>query len=105
MGRCHFELGNYERARELGERSYQEATSARDKVWLLSSSILVAQALGECIEICSSPDDSQRDRVLFSRYLSYVYCLLFIFIFTATMIPKSLLLGTDLAWSKQKKNE
>jgi len=47
MGRCHFELGNYERARELGERSYQEATSARDKVWLLSSSILIAQALGQ----------------------------------------------------------
>jgi len=47
MGRCHFELGNYERARELGERSYQEATSARDKEFLLSSSVLVAQALGE----------------------------------------------------------
>jgi len=47
MGRCHFELGNFERSRELGDRSYQEATSARDKIWLLSSSILIAQSLGE----------------------------------------------------------
>jgi len=47
MGRCHFELGNYSRARQLGERSYQEATTARDKFWLLSASILTAQAHGE----------------------------------------------------------
>jgi len=47
MGRCHFELGNYYRARELGERSYHEATLARDKCLLLSSSILNGQAEGE----------------------------------------------------------
>ena len=51
MGRCHFELGNYHRARELGERSYHEATLARDKVWLLSSSILTAQAQGEVARV------------------------------------------------------
>jgi len=63
MGRCHFELGNYERARELGDRSYHEATAARDKVWLLSSSILVAQALGQCPG--SSADLSTRMHVVF----------------------------------------
>jgi len=57
MGRCHFELGNYERARELGERSYQEATSARDKVWLLNSTILVAQALGQSVVLVSTAMD------------------------------------------------
>jgi len=68
MGRCHFELGNYERARELGERSYQEATAARDKVWLLSSSILIAQALGEFTSDSVDQDlsGSTRAPVLFS---------------------------------------
>lgn len=46
MGRCHFELNNYQRAHELGEKSLTEALKAKDSRWLLNASVLVAQSLG-----------------------------------------------------------
>ena len=46
IGRCHLELGNYQDAREFGEKSLDSAAKANDDVWQLNASVLIAQADG-----------------------------------------------------------
>ncbi|CAH1788639.1 unnamed protein product [Owenia fusiformis] len=44
MGRCHFQIGNYEEARDFGEKSKAAANESDDEVWQLNATVLVAQA-------------------------------------------------------------
>lgn len=46
MGRCQYELENFQRAKELGEKSVKEAVAAEDIMWQLNSTVLIAQANG-----------------------------------------------------------
>ncbi len=46
IGRCHLELGNYEKAKEYGEKSLASAQEADDPVWQLNATVLIAQAEG-----------------------------------------------------------
>ena len=47
IGRCHLELGEFEAAREYGEKSMKCAQEANDQVWQLNASVLVAQSYGK----------------------------------------------------------
>ena len=47
IGRCHLETGNYDDAHDFGEKALAAAHEARDQVWELNSSVLIAQAEGE----------------------------------------------------------
>ncbi|CAF1123841.1 unnamed protein product [Adineta ricciae] len=44
IGQCHFGLGDYERAKRYGERSYVEAVAANDPIWQLNAKVLVAHS-------------------------------------------------------------
>ncbi|UJR35341.1 hypothetical protein I4U23_028101 [Adineta vaga] len=44
IGQCHFGLGDYERAKRYGERSYVEAVAVNDPVWQLNAKVLVAHS-------------------------------------------------------------
>ncbi|XP_065052220.1 outer dynein arm-docking complex subunit 4-like isoform X2 [Rhopilema esculentum] len=44
IGRCHFEMGEYDEARDYGEQSLEAAKEAEDEVWQLNASVLIAQA-------------------------------------------------------------
>lgn len=44
LGRCQLELGNYNEARELGEKSLTAANDSQDQMWQLNASVLIAQA-------------------------------------------------------------
>ena len=46
IGRCHLELGHFEKAKEYGEDSLKAANEAEDEVWQLNASVLIAQAEG-----------------------------------------------------------
>ena len=47
IGRCHLEMGNYDDAHDFGEKALAAAHEAKDQVWELNSSVLIAQAEGE----------------------------------------------------------
>jgi tetratricopeptide (TPR) repeat protein len=44
IGQCHFGLGDYERSKRYGERSYTEAVDVSDPVWQLNAKVLVAHS-------------------------------------------------------------
>jgi tetratricopeptide (TPR) repeat protein len=44
IGRCHLEMGNYDDAHDFGEKALAAAHEAKDQVWELNSSVLIAQA-------------------------------------------------------------
>ncbi|CAF1384950.1 unnamed protein product [Adineta steineri] len=44
IGQCHFGLGDYERSKRYGERSYVEAVAVNDPVWQLNAKVLVAHS-------------------------------------------------------------
>ena len=46
IGRCHMELGNFQDARDFGRKSLVAGAEAKDEVWQLNASVLVAQAEG-----------------------------------------------------------
>ena len=48
LGRCRMELKEYTVARALGEQSLSAAQEARDQMWQLNASVLIAQAESEC---------------------------------------------------------
>ncbi|XP_071481076.1 outer dynein arm-docking complex subunit 4-like [Diadema antillarum] len=57
IGRCHLELGDYQEARDCGQKSLQAAQEAGDDVWQLNASVLIAQSevkLGDLQEAIES---------------------------------------------------
>ena len=46
MGRCYLELGQFDKARENGEKAMNLASEVKDMPWYLNASIVVAQAEG-----------------------------------------------------------
>ena len=44
IGRCYLELDNYTEALSFGEKSVSAAEEAKDGMWLLNATVLVAQA-------------------------------------------------------------
>ena len=56
IGRCHLELGAFDKAKENGELSLKSAGAADDNVWQLNASVLIAQAEGkyQYLTLCSS---------------------------------------------------
>ncbi|CAF5213491.1 unnamed protein product, partial [Rotaria magnacalcarata] len=44
IGQCHFGLGDYERSKLYGERSFTEAVAVNDTVWQLNAKVLVAHS-------------------------------------------------------------
>ena len=46
IGRCQLELGNYNDAKEYGEKSLTAAKEAEEDVWTLNATVLVAQSQG-----------------------------------------------------------
>nr|BAD38896.2 outer arm dynein binding protein [Heliocidaris crassispina] len=57
IGRCHLELGDYQEARDCGQKSLQAAQEAGDDVWQLNASVLIAQSevkLGDLQEAIDS---------------------------------------------------
>ena len=44
LGRCQLELGNFNEARDLGEKSLSAANESQDQMWQLNASVLIAQA-------------------------------------------------------------
>ncbi|KAK2150784.1 hypothetical protein LSH36_389g01003 [Paralvinella palmiformis] len=44
MGRCYLEMGQHEKAKEFGEKSSDKASQAKDMMWQLNATVLVAQA-------------------------------------------------------------
>ena len=44
LGRCQLELGNFNEARDLGEKALAAANESQDQMWQLNASVLVAQA-------------------------------------------------------------
>ncbi|KAJ8019702.1 Tetratricopeptide repeat protein 25 [Holothuria leucospilota] len=57
IGRCHLELGNYQEARDFGEKSFKAAQEAGDDMWQLNASVLIAQSevkLGDLQEAIES---------------------------------------------------
>lgn len=44
IGQCHFGLGDYERSKRYGERSFHEAVDVGDPVWQLNAKVLVAHS-------------------------------------------------------------
>ena len=62
LGRCQLELGNYNQARDLGEKSLTSANETQDQMWQLNASVLIAQAESKlCIIITLG-------QLLFCRY-------------------------------------
>ena len=53
IGRCHFEMGEYDEARDYGEQSLEAAKEAEDEVWQLNASVLIAQADGKSNTVLS----------------------------------------------------
>ena len=49
IGRCHLELGDFQEARDCGQKSLQAAQEAGDDVWQLNASVLIAQSEGGCL--------------------------------------------------------
>ena len=47
MGTCFFELGQFEKARSVGEKAMTESGEAKDMTWYLNASVLVARS--ECV--------------------------------------------------------
>ena len=47
IGRCYFELSQWQEAKEYGEKSLTAARDAEDKMWQLNASIMIAQSEGE----------------------------------------------------------
>ncbi|XP_063954060.1 outer dynein arm-docking complex subunit 4-like isoform X4 [Lytechinus pictus] len=57
IGRCHLELGDFQEARDCGQKSLQAAQEAGDDVWQLNASVLIAQSevkLGDLQEAIDS---------------------------------------------------
>ncbi|BFZ01390.1 hypothetical protein BsWGS_04429 [Bradybaena similaris] len=50
IGRCHLELGEYEDAKDYGEKSVEAAIEADDPGWQLHARVLVAQSEAKCGE-------------------------------------------------------
>lgn len=46
IGRCHLEMGKFTEAKDYGEKSMAAAEEAKDNVWKLNASVLIAQADG-----------------------------------------------------------
>ena len=46
IGRCYLEMGEYETAEEYGEKSLAAAQEAKDEVWQLNATVLIAQSQG-----------------------------------------------------------
>lgn len=46
IGRCHLELGEYNEAKDYGEKSIDAAKDADDAGWQLHARVLVAQSEG-----------------------------------------------------------
>ncbi|CAF0762513.1 unnamed protein product [Rotaria sp. Silwood1] len=44
IGQCHFGLGDFERSKRYGERSFTEAVAVNDAVWQLNAKVLVAHS-------------------------------------------------------------
>lgn len=44
IGRCHLEMGNYEEARNYGEKSVTAANESGDEMWQLNAKVLLAQS-------------------------------------------------------------
>ena len=63
LGRCHMELQDYTAARDLGEKSLTAAQEARDQLWQLNASVLIAQAESKHFLVC-----------YFTLRLSVCYC-------------------------------
>lgn len=51
IGRCHLELGNYQEARDFGEKSFKAAQEAGDDMWQLNASVLIAQSEGKVFAV------------------------------------------------------
>lgn len=47
IGRCYLEIGQFETAKENGEKSKVAAEEAEDQMWQLQASVLVAQSEGK----------------------------------------------------------
>ncbi len=47
IGRCYLETGRNEKAKDYGEKSLSAAEEAKDDIWQLNASVLVAQAEGK----------------------------------------------------------
>jgi len=43
LGRCHFEVGEYDMALEVGHKALESAVEADDNIWQLNSTMLIAQ--------------------------------------------------------------
>ncbi|CAF3582320.1 unnamed protein product [Rotaria sordida] len=44
IGQCHFGLGDFERSKRYGERSFTEAVAVNDAVWQLNAKVLVSHS-------------------------------------------------------------
>ncbi|CAF4370815.1 unnamed protein product [Rotaria sp. Silwood2] len=44
IGQCHFGLGDFERSKRYGERSFTEAVAVNDAVWQLNAKVLAAHS-------------------------------------------------------------
>ena len=47
IGRCYLELGEAARAKEFGEKALTAAEEAKDGVWQLNATVLLAQSQGQ----------------------------------------------------------
>jgi len=59
IGRCYLEMGEHEKAEDYGEKSLAAAQEAKDDVWQLNATVLIAQAQGHTSLISSSNFYSQ----------------------------------------------
>lgn len=44
IGRCHLELGDFELAKDYGQKSFACAENIKDDVWQLNATVLIAQS-------------------------------------------------------------
>lgn len=53
IGRCHLEMGDFEEARDFGEKSLSAAEEVGDGVWQLNALVLIAQSQGVGTYVCT----------------------------------------------------
>ena len=46
IGRCYYELDNWQEAKQYGEKSLTAAREAKDELWQLNASVMIAQSEG-----------------------------------------------------------
>jgi tetratricopeptide (TPR) repeat protein len=52
IGRCYLEQKNYQDALECGQRSLKSAQEAKEQVWELNATVLIAQSQGKSVVLC-----------------------------------------------------